>query len=211
MSRTSGKQPIEGTIYLSQALSSYGNGTSEGTKIAVYLKGFGPAFDVRQKGFHVHENGDLDRACLNAGGHYNPFNKSHGAPTDAERHVGDLGNVNVTIDGTVSVTIYDIQISLVGPYSVMHRAIVVHENPDDLGLGSFDDSKVTGHAGERLGCCLIEESTSEFNINDQHSQSNNNDQHSQSSLALTSHRPCWAVIQLTTFLSLFVSFVLKFF
>jgi hypothetical protein len=26
---------------------------------------------------------------------------------------------------------------------------------DDLGLGNYSDSKTTGHAGRRLGCCVI--------------------------------------------------------
>jgi Cu/Zn superoxide dismutase len=43
-------------------------------------------------GVHVHTYGDLGNGCLNAGAHYNPFNKTHGSPMAAERHVGDLGN-----------------------------------------------------------------------------------------------------------------------
>ena len=37
----------------------------------------------------------------------------------------------------------------------MERAIVVHEDEDDLGKGDQEDSKKTGHAGARLGCCII--------------------------------------------------------
>jgi len=157
MAQTSGKQPIWGAIYLTQKISPFGNGTSEGTKIDVALQGFVRAGTETLKGFHVHDSGNLDNACGAAGGHYNPFNKTHGGPTDAVRHVGDLGNIKVSVDGTVRQTIFDQQVSLVGPYSVLNRAFVVHEDQDDLGKGSFSDSMITGHAGARLGCCVIME------------------------------------------------------
>lgn len=32
--------------------------------------------------------------------------------------------------------------------------------PDDLGLGNFSDSNTTGHAGARIGCCVIDSTTS---------------------------------------------------
>ena len=31
----------------------------------------------------------------------------------------------------------------------------VHQDPDDLGQGTYTDSKTTGHAGNRIGCCVI--------------------------------------------------------
>jgi len=41
----------------------------------------------------------------------------------------------------------------------MHQ---VHALVDDLGRGGFNDSKTTGHAGARLGCCLIVANPEEF-------------------------------------------------
>jgi len=31
----------------------------------------------------------------------------------------------------------------------------VHEGQDDLGRGCYPDSNTTGHAGARMGCCVI--------------------------------------------------------
>ena len=39
--------------------------------------------------------------------------------------------------------------------NIIGRAIVVHEDIDDNGLGGFDDSLTTGHAGARLSCGII--------------------------------------------------------
>ena len=36
-----------------------------------------------------------------------------------------------------------------GSTSILARSVVVHEGTDDLGLGGFDDSLKTGHAGAR--------------------------------------------------------------
>jgi Cu-Zn family superoxide dismutase len=79
----------------------------------------------------------------------------HGGPEDEVRHVGDLGNVDVGEDGTYRSETTDRLVKLTGPYSVIGRSIVVHEDADDLGRGGFSDSKTTGHAGARLACGII--------------------------------------------------------
>ncbi|KAG8190852.1 hypothetical protein JTE90_028347 [Oedothorax gibbosus] len=106
-------------------------------------------------GFHVHQYGDLSNGCTSAGGHYNPFGKQHGAPMDENRHVGDLGNIEALSDGVARIDIVDPQLRLCGPLSIMGRAIVVHALQDDLGRGGNEESKKTGNAGARVGCCVI--------------------------------------------------------
>uniref|UniRef100_I3VPJ9 Superoxide dismutase [Cu-Zn] n=1 Tax=Cherax quadricarinatus TaxID=27406 RepID=I3VPJ9_CHEQU len=108
-------------------------------------------------GFHVHEKGDLGDGCKAAGGHFNPFNKNHGAPYDLERHAGDLGNVGADYQGVAYINIVDKQISLdsTSPAYIGGLAIVVHAGVDDLGRGGNPESLKTGNAGQRSGCGII--------------------------------------------------------
>ncbi|EJT51784.1 Superoxide dismutase [Trichosporon asahii var. asahii CBS 2479] len=99
--------------------------------------------------------GDNSNGCTSAGSHFNPHGKNHGGPTDAERHVGDLGNVKTDGSGNVDVNITDKQISLIGPYSIVGRSVVVHAGTDDLGKGGHQDSLTTGNAGGRAACGVI--------------------------------------------------------
>ena len=51
--------------------------------------------------------------------------------------------------------ISDKLIKLRGKYSVIGRSIVIHDDPDDLGIGGHSDSHTTGHAGKRIACGII--------------------------------------------------------
>lgn len=98
-------------------------------------------------GFHIHEFGDC-RADdgTSAGGHFNPGGNDHGAPTDAERHMGDLGNLEVSEDGTGTLEYTDTTISL---EQILGRGIIIHAGEDDL------ESQPTGAAGSRVACGVI--------------------------------------------------------
>lgn len=96
----------------------------------------------------------MTKGCVTAGPHYNPENRTHGGPVDAERHVGDLGNV-ISSGGLATYNHVDSLISLEGERSVVGRSFVVHAQEDDLGKTNHPDSKTTGNAGARLACGVI--------------------------------------------------------
>jgi len=123
---------------------------------ATTVKGKISGLKSGKHGFHVHQLGDLSDGCKSAGPHFNPFGKTHGAPSDSNRHVGDLGNVEVKTDGEeIEINITDALVSLVGQHSVIGRSIVVHEKEDDLGKGGNEESLKTGNAGGRVACGVI--------------------------------------------------------
>lgn len=106
-------------------------------------------------GFHVHQKGDITGGCGSTLGHFNPNGNDHGHPSDENRHVGDLGNVEFDSNGVANIDFADHQIKLMGRHSIIGRAIVLHEKADDFGRSSHPDSKKTGNAGGRVACGVI--------------------------------------------------------
>merc|ERR1712007_22645 len=104
---------------------------------------------------------------MGAGPHFNPYKKTHGAPDDEERHVGDMGNIEPDADGVAKGVLHDKLIKIIGPaeFSVVGRSVMVHADEDDLGRGDNSEpgpppvngkaSKVTGNAGARIACGKI--------------------------------------------------------
>jgi Cu/Zn superoxide dismutase len=58
-------------------------------------------------------------SALTSSSAVNPFGKTHGAPEDSERHVGDLGNFKTDGQGNAKGSIEDKQIKLIGEQSVL--------------------------------------------------------------------------------------------
>lgn len=143
-------------------MSSDGSGTTGFGKITftqtegepVHVTGHLEGLADGLHGLHVHTTSDFSNGCASTGGHYNPFGKNHGAPDAAERHVGDLGNIQVT-DGEASISIHDSHVKLYGDYSVVGRSCMVHAGEDDLGNGGDAGSLATGNAGGRVACGKI--------------------------------------------------------
>ncbi len=121
--------------------------TNEGVRVQAAITGLG---SETLHGFHVHEYGDCrDSAAMSAGGHFNPTDMPHGAPTDTERHMGDLGNLPADENGVATVDFVDTHLKLNGVHSIVGYAVIVHEQRDDL------QSQPVGDAGGRIGCGII--------------------------------------------------------
>ncbi|CUS24782.1 LAQU0S19e01508g1_1 [Lachancea quebecensis] len=141
-----GDAGVSGTVHLEQKAEN------EPTTVSYEITGFGSGGD---HGFHIHEFGDNTNGCTSAGPHFNPFKKTHGAPGDEVRHVGDLGNIVADDKGLCKGVLTDSLVKLIGPTSVLGRTVVVHSGQDDLGKGGNEESLKTGNAGTRPACGVI--------------------------------------------------------
>jgi Cu-Zn family superoxide dismutase len=120
--------------------------TDDGVQMVADVTGLTPG----KHGFHIHEFGDCSTPdATSAGGHFNPTHKPHGAPDAAERHVGDLGNLEADVSGKAHLEWKDKMLKFTGENSILGHAVIVHEKEDDL------KSQPVGNAGGRLACGVI--------------------------------------------------------
>lgn len=122
--------------------------TSDGVKVTLAVSGISKG----KHGAHVHELGDCSSADgKSAGDHFNPGGHKHGMPPGAERHLGDLGNLEVAAsgEGKLEITVAGANLKPGDKSSFLGRAIIVHEKTDDGG-------QPTGNAGGRIGCGVIQ-------------------------------------------------------
>lgn len=109
-------------------------------------------------GLHIHEFGTVwskntTMRCGASGSHYNPTNMTHGLREDSVRHVGDLGNIDMSKeDGQFVTSFNDSQLHLVGFQTIVGRTVVLHEKIDDGGKTKDPMSALTGSAGARIAC-----------------------------------------------------------
>lgn len=137
-------------IYPIQNNSISGNVNFTKEKNGIRIKGSMQGLTPGKHGFHIHKYGNCsghNGTC--AGDHFNPTNAPHGAPTDKNVHIGDLGNIIADEHGNAEYDEINYNIKLFGPHSIIGRSIIIHEQPDDL------QSQPTGNAGNRIGCGVI--------------------------------------------------------
>lgn len=143
-----------------------------GVVISVEVEGFEPG----DHGIHLHETGICDpsgdKPFSSAGGHFNPYDASHGPGPFADAtpvavpaegtpaadvsmsHAGDLGNITIADDetGELEITTGAVTLAPGAENSLFDddgSALVIHEDPDDL---MTDPS---GNSGVRIACGVI--------------------------------------------------------
>jgi superoxide dismutase, Cu-Zn family len=125
-----------------------------GERVAVQGVLHVPGLSSGPKGLHVHEEGACEAPDFeSAGDHFDPHGDPHGGREDPpeQRHTGDFGNVEVGPDGRAEIDLVDQVIDLgEGDEGVLGRALVLHEEEDDL------TTQPDGDAGDRVACGVIE-------------------------------------------------------
>jgi superoxide dismutase, Cu-Zn family len=117
-----------------------------GIHVVANLSGLKPG----KHGFHIHEFGDINSDDgSSAGGHFNPMGMPHNMPMNEKRHAGDMGNIEADEKGNSHLDYIDPVMKLTGKYSIIGRAIIVHEKEDDF------KTQPTGNAGARVGYGVI--------------------------------------------------------
>jgi Cu-Zn family superoxide dismutase len=131
-----------GTVALTQ--------TRSGVSLKLTLKGLPQG----EHAFHVHAVGKCEPPFTSAGPHFNPAQKKHGLKSPDGHHAGDMSNVTVGADGTLTLTVVnkDITLEKGKPNSVFQdagTALVVHAGKDDYVTDP------AGNAGDRIACGVI--------------------------------------------------------
>jgi Cu-Zn family superoxide dismutase len=137
------KGVVEGEVLIEQI--------KNGVKITATFTKMPPG----KHGFHIHNAGVLrGEGCKGACSHYHVGSpKEHGpAPGKSKnRHTGDLGNIELNGDSAH----YSYIIKETSVKELLGRSFIVHADEDDLGLGAYADSKITGHSGARIACAIV--------------------------------------------------------
>ncbi|GGA82705.1 superoxide dismutase family protein [Ornithinibacillus halotolerans] len=108
-------------------------------------------------GFHIHENGVCEAPSFeSAGGHFNPTGAKHGFDHPEGPHAGDLPNIEVKQDGTVSTNVLAEMVTLEkGKDNSLLKeggtSLMIHSKADDY------KSQPAGDSGERIACGVIAE------------------------------------------------------
>jgi Cu-Zn family superoxide dismutase len=143
-----------GAVAVFRTNDIYGDIIANNYRDGVKLKASFTKLPAGKHGFHIHKAGDLrGDGCQGLCEHYDIGNNTHGGAPDhsGERHTGDLGNIELK-NGRFDKDYYIKDITV---KDLWGRSIIVHDDEDDLGKGPFEDSKITGHSGARIGCAIF--------------------------------------------------------
>ena len=120
--------------------------TGDDVQVVADITGLTPG----KHGFHIHEFGDCSAPDAHPPAAISIRRKQpHGAPDAAERHAGDLGNIEADSSGKAHLELNDKMMKMSGENSIIGHGVIVHEKADDL------KTQPTGNAGGRLACGVI--------------------------------------------------------
>ena len=116
--------------------------------LVVTLAGTGMPAGVH--GIHLHAVGKCEGPKFeSAGGHWNPASKMHGSENPAGPHMGDLPNVTVADDGSLTHSITVAGVTLAQLQDADGTALVIHAQADD------NKTDPSGNSGDRIACAVI--------------------------------------------------------
>ena len=112
-------------------------------------------------GIHVHAVGRCDGPGFeSAGPHWNPASRQHGLSNPAGPHGGDVPNVSVAANGTLSAVVAVPGTSLSpGPASLLDAdgaALVLHAAADD------NVTSPSGNSGARIACAVLQPTSARY-------------------------------------------------
>ena len=119
--------------------------TPSGLAVTGSLQGLPPG----EHGIHFHMTGKCEPPFETAGGHWNPTNKLHGSTNPQGPHLGDLANITVGNDSTVTVSVNTPGGTLRGANPLLDAdggALVIHADRDDYRTDP------SGNSGARIAC-----------------------------------------------------------
>lgn len=103
-------------------------------------------------GIHLHMTGSCEPTFDAAGGHWNPTSKQHGSGNPNGPHLGDLQNITVGADSSVSIHLTSPGGTLKGENMLLDpdgAAVVVHAAADDY------KTDPSGNSGARVACGAV--------------------------------------------------------
>jgi Cu-Zn family superoxide dismutase len=126
-----------------------GSLTLSDTQGGIMIMGSLTGLPAGEHAIHLHTTGSCTPSFAAAGGHWNPTNKEHGKDNPKGPHMGDMPNITVGADGSVSVMVTSPGGTLKGADALLDSdgaAVVIHAKADDY------KSQPAGAAGDRIAC-----------------------------------------------------------